>query len=40
MTGKRSSRVNGFYKPDTHEIFLHNKKFKTDVKRYYIGQGV
>ena len=24
QTGKESKRVNGFYKPDTHEIFLHN----------------
>ena len=22
QTGKESKRVNGFYKPDTHEIFL------------------
>ena len=30
QTGKESKRVNGFYKPDTHEIFLHNKNFKSD----------
>lgn len=30
MTGKTSSRVNGLYKPDTHEILLHNKNFKTE----------
>ena len=30
QTGKESKRVNGFYKPDTHEIFLHNLNFKTD----------
>lgn len=30
MTGKKSSKVNGFYKPETHEIFLHNRNFKTD----------
>ncbi len=30
MTGKASSRVNGLYKPDTHEILLHNKNFKTE----------
>ena len=30
MTGKESKKVNGFYKPDTHEIFLHNKNFKSD----------
>jgi hypothetical protein len=27
FTGKRSNRVNGFYKPDTREIFIHNKNF-------------
>ena len=30
QTGKTSKKVNGFYKPLTHEIFLHNKNFKTD----------
>ena len=30
QTGKESKRVNGFYKPDTHEIFLHNLNFKSD----------
>lgn len=30
MTGKESTRVNGLYKPDTHEILLHNKNFKDD----------
>ena len=30
QTGKESKRVNGFYKPDTHEIFLHNLNLKTD----------
>lgn len=30
QTGKESKRVNGFYKPDTHEIFLHNLNFKND----------
>ena len=30
QTGKESKRVNGFYKPDTHEIFLHNQNFKSD----------
>lgn len=30
QTGKKSGRVNGFYKPLTHEIFLHNKNFRTD----------
>lgn len=27
QTGKQSKKVNGFYKPLTHEIFLHNKNF-------------
>lgn len=30
QTGKESKRVNGFYKPDTHEIYLHNLNFKSD----------
>ena len=30
MTGKESKRVNGLYKPETREILLHNKNFKTD----------
>lgn len=30
MTGKESKTVNGLYKPDTHEILLHNKNFKND----------
>jgi hypothetical protein len=30
LTGKDSKRVNGLYKPDTREILLHNKNFKTD----------
>lgn len=35
MTGKVSNRVNGFYKPSTCEIFLHNKNFKTDNELIY-----
>lgn len=35
QTGKESKRVNGFYKPDTHEIFLHNLNFKTDNQLIY-----
>ena len=35
MTGKESTRVNGLYKPDTHEILLHNKNFKTDMQLIY-----
>lgn len=30
MTGKSSPKVNGLYKPESHEIFLHNKNFKND----------
>ncbi|MCR4790609.1 MAG: hypothetical protein K5839_05965 [Treponemataceae bacterium] len=30
MSGKESKRVNGLYKPDTHEIILHNLNFKSD----------
>lgn len=35
QTGKESKRVNGFYKPDTHEIFLHNQNFKSDNQLVY-----
>lgn len=35
QTGKESKRVNGFYKPDTHEIFLHNLNFKTENELVY-----
>lgn len=35
QTGKESKRVNGFYKPDTHEIFLHNLNFKTENQLIY-----
>jgi hypothetical protein len=35
QTGKDSKRVNGLYKPDTHEILLHNKNFKTDNQLIY-----
>lgn len=35
QTGKESKRVNGFYKPDTHEIFLHNLNFKTENQLVY-----
>lgn len=30
QTGKESKRVNGFYKPDSHEIFIHNLNLKSD----------
>ena len=35
MTGKESSRVNGLYKPETREILLHNKNFKTENELVY-----
>ena len=35
QTGKESRRVNGLYTPDTHEILLHNKNFKTDNQLIY-----
>lgn len=35
LTGKESKRVNGLYKPDTREILLHNKNFKTDNELIY-----
>ena len=35
QTGKESKRLNGFYMPDTHEIFLHNKNFKNDNQLVY-----
>ncbi|MBQ3671139.1 MAG: hypothetical protein II921_06635 [Treponema sp.] len=35
MTGKSSTRVNGLYKPDTHEILLHNKNFDDDMQLIY-----
>ncbi len=35
QTGKESKRVNGFYKPDTHEIFIHNLNLKSDAQLIY-----
>ncbi len=35
FTGKESKRVNGLYKPETYEILLHNKNFKTDNQLIY-----
>lgn len=35
QTGKESKRVNGFYKPDTHEIFIHNQNLKKDSQLIY-----
>jgi len=30
FSGKKSKKVNGLYKPNTREIILHNRNFKTD----------
>lgn len=35
QSGKESKRVNGLYKPDTHEIILHNKNFKAESELVY-----
>ncbi len=35
FTGKESKRVNGLYKPESQEILLHNKNFKTDNQLVY-----
>ncbi len=35
FTGKDSTKVNGLYKPETQEILLHNKNFKTDNELIY-----
>ena len=35
QTGKKSQRVNGFYRIHTQEIFLHNKNFTTDNQLIY-----
>ena len=35
QSGKESKRVNGLYKPDTREIVLHNRNFKTDNQLVY-----
>lgn len=35
MTGKKSSKVNGLYKPDGAEILLHNKNFSNDNELVY-----
>lgn len=35
QSGKESKRVNGLYQPDTHEIILHNKNFKTEYELVY-----
>jgi len=35
FSGKSSKKVNGLYKPETQEIILHNKNFKTDNQLIY-----
>ena len=35
QTGKKSNKVNGLYKPATHEIFLHNLNFNTSNELMY-----
>jgi hypothetical protein len=35
MTGKKSKKVNGLYKPDSREILLHNKNFDDDNQLIY-----
>ena len=35
MSGKESKKVNGLYKPDNHEIILHNLNFKSDNQLIY-----
>ncbi|MGL4981520.1 MAG: hypothetical protein ACRC4W_01445 [Treponemataceae bacterium] len=35
FTGKESKKVNGLYKPETYEILLHNKNFKSDNQLIY-----
>lgn len=35
MSGKESKKVNGLYKPESHEIILHNLNFKSDNQLIY-----
>jgi len=35
LTGKKSKKVNGLYKPDTREILLHNKNFDDENQLIY-----
>ena len=35
MSGKKSRKVHGLYKPDTREIIIHNKNFKNDNELMY-----
>ncbi len=35
LSGKKSKKVHGLYKPDTREIIIHNKNFKNDNEMMY-----
>src|SRR5208282_1769887 len=35
LSGKKSSKVHGLYKPDTREIIIHNRNFKNDNELLY-----
>jgi hypothetical protein len=35
LTGKKSNKVNGLYKPESREILLHNRNFTTDNELMY-----
>lgn len=35
LSGKKSRKVHGLYKPDTREIIIHNKNFKNDNEMMY-----
>jgi hypothetical protein len=35
MSGKKSRKVHGLYKPDSREIIIHNKNFKNDNEMMY-----
>lgn len=35
LSGKESKKVNGLYKPESREIILHNKNFKSDNQLIY-----
>jgi hypothetical protein len=35
LSGKKSGKVNGLYKPESREIIIHNKNFKNDNEMMY-----
>ena len=35
LSGKKSRKVHGLYKPDTREIVIHNRNFKNDNEMMY-----